>query len=69
MGKIELKPCPFCGSTNVQLRPTDSNYVYYHVQCNNCMAQGGARIWEEDAVAAWNQRAYEQMLDEKKNEM
>lgn len=41
----ELKPCPFCGSSDVESCPEGERaggrpwYVYY-VHCNNCMCDG-----------------------------
>jgi hypothetical protein len=49
-GVIELEPCPFCYSRNVDLY-TD------HIQCNRCEAHGPVfdrRRWEL-AVVAWNE--------------
>jgi hypothetical protein len=31
----ELKPCPFCGSTDVEVWPVDE-----YVKCNDCEAEG-----------------------------
>ena len=35
----ELKGCPFCGSSNVEVAHTHT--PYYWVECLNCEAQGG----------------------------
>lgn len=43
--KIKLKPCPFCGSSDVDACPEGERadgkpwYVYY-VYCNNCRCEG-----------------------------
>lgn len=45
MSEIELKPCPFCGSSDVESCPEGERadgrprYVYY-VHCNNCVCTG-----------------------------
>lgn len=46
----QLEPCPFCGSTHVELckDPTD-----YWVQCHNCMATGPSHPDPEDAKESW----------------
>lgn len=56
-----IKPCPFCGSLNVDVfyafgePSTDKNFM--DVECINCGAQGGLGEGEEKAIAAWNRRA------------
>jgi Lar family restriction alleviation protein len=53
MKMIELKPCPFCGSTKLKINSKSTkagyngrdNIVYratYSVRCNKCHARGGA---------------------------
>ena len=32
----ELKPCPFCGSKNIDLREIDDAIFKYYVKCNAC---------------------------------
>ncbi len=57
----KLKPCPFCGSANVDVfnsfgdPSTDENIM--NVECINCGAEGGIGKGEEKAAAAWNRRA------------
>lgn len=57
----KLKPCPFCGSANVDVfssfgdPSTDENIM--NVECINCGAQGSSAKGEEKAVAVWNKRA------------
>ena len=50
----ELKPCPFCGSTDIR---TDS-YLDYHaiVQCPYCCGEMTDNDIS-DAINAWNNRA------------
>lgn len=56
-----LKPCPFCGSTNVIIFPYDpfdgyqGNLTVHRVRCMNC----GAQIEKKDVLdagEAWNTR-------------
>ena len=64
----ELKPCPFCGGTDIQL--VQDADVYYC--CMDCGTEGPwywsseKNPWgkptdtlEEFAIRAWNRRAYE----------
>ena len=53
----ELKPCPFCGSTDVHITQSYPHYVY----CLNCnmMVQLAGKAWEKDMpelIKAWNAR-------------
>ena len=61
----KLKPCPFCGSEDVELR--DGCLFNGAVHCNTCSAdvvfaavkslsQGGDS-WKENCIAGWNRRA------------
>ena len=55
MDKIELKPCPFCGSKEVYLDKPDTHCFY--VFCANCGVNGTTANTRERAVKAWNRRA------------
>ena len=58
----ELKPCPFCGSTDIRM-----DRCTLRIRCNKCYANGqlisrfrkDGRSDLEAAVLAWNTRAYE----------
>ena len=54
-----LKPCPFCGSTNVAVNQglTAAHTPWFHVQCGDCLATG-------DSVEAWNRRVEVPLLAE-----
>lgn len=57
---MELKPCPFCGSRDVEMfdaggDPYSFSMLYVH--CNNCNADSKMCDSIDDAVAAWNRRA------------
>gem|GEM_PF-3166909 len=47
----ELKPCPFCGSTNLNVT-AESSYV----MCYGCDADGSVTRPSAAAIAAWNNR-------------
>ena len=56
----ELKPCPFCGST----QPKVSNDADLHdhvpswyVLCSHCGCKGPEHLTLDDAIEAWNRRA------------
>ena len=62
MAEIELKPCPFCGSSNVTLEVeygSDCGYGFggHTVICNNCGVQTIYYETKEEAIEAWNKRA------------
>lgn len=51
----ELKPCPFCGSTNVCVfrKPW---YQRWYATCNDCCGMTDDFKTNEDAINAWNHR-------------
>ena len=57
----ELKPCPFCGGTNVTMAriPTWDTRSWRYVSCRNsdCQAEGPADLRESGAIEKWNTRA------------
>ena len=54
--KFHLEPCPFCGTSNVDL-VNGALYDIHHVECNECTARGPIEEDEDEAVDNWNQRA------------
>ena len=56
----ELKPCPFCGATNVSHWIGD--FGDHVVSCHVCFAQGSPTKTEEKAIAAWNRRTNSVMI-------
>ena len=51
----ELKPCPFCGGTNIAVAKEDE----WEVMCMDCYANVGACFsyyTEAEAIEAWNKR-------------
>lgn len=64
--EIEMLPCPFCGSENIEPIHCSGDYGYSpstdHVQCLSCGASGGT-IKDDDcgnnmdlAIGKWNRR-------------
>ena len=66
-GMSDLKPCPFCGSTNVGLRK--GMFWNGAVHCYDCSADvvfeaveliaKGDYDWQTAVTDGWNRRAYE----------
>ena len=59
---IGVKPCPFCGSTNIDFYETDfgryGEPYYCVVKCDDCNANIFAESgYLEDAFELWNRRA------------
>ena len=64
----ELKPCPFCGGKGVFIKGSRSihgdNPYTFAVHCAECRANNGEFFrTKEEAIAAWNRRAYERKAD------
>ncbi len=58
----KLKPCPFCGSEKIYIDMRDvfnEDETEYFYTCKNCGATAPACIDDNDALKAWNTRAYE----------
>ena len=55
---IELKPCPFCGASQVRVELADG-WVIPVIHCEGCGAGVSfcSTRHEEEAAAAWNRRA------------
>lgn len=51
----KLRPCPFCGSTNVE---EWGNYV----RCNDCLADGPFIYGAEEAAGKWNKRSTDDVM-------
>ena len=53
----ELKPCPFCGSTNIDCSNYSGSYnKAWFVQCDECCAMFPMFDTKEEAIEAWNTR-------------
>lgn len=55
----ELKPCPFCGSTYLQVVGSSGDDESYSVECWGCDASGGSCATKEAAIDEWNRRVSE----------
>ena len=58
---MKLKPCPFCGSTDIDTYETDTGIMglrgYHYVMCGDCYAETSKMDKKQDAVKLWNRRA------------
>lgn len=55
-----LKPCPFCGSTNIEIRYDERDSCYIHcLICDVWVSTGTFEPSYEDIVELWNRRAKE----------
>lgn len=57
--KIELKPCPFCGGTDLHIETDSEPRSTANVFCDNpkCEAAGPNQSFTaDDAARAWNNR-------------
>lgn len=52
--KEPLKPCPFCGSENIEKRGHDINY---YIECAGCRATTSICTSRDESIRAWNRRA------------
>ena len=51
----KLKPCPFCGSEDVELKRYGK---LFGVECNHCYQPSWTYyVYKDKAIEAWNRRA------------
>ena len=50
---MELKPCPFCGGTNIFVEDDGWGWVSY---CDVCDANVSDRMTKKEAIDDWNKR-------------
>ncbi len=57
---MKLKPCPFCGSKQLDVLETQSGIMglsgEYFIWCQGCYSQSGNFNTKRDATVAWNRR-------------
>lgn len=61
----ELKPCPFCGSTNISCADAGHKTDIWFVQCENCGATFPHFDSETEAAEAWNGRVDNKQIPKK----
>ena len=58
----KLKPCPFCGSSDVHYYyKSEKQFYNLHIMCAGCNAYfiSAGAVNDDDLIAAWNKRADE----------
>ena len=55
-----LKPCPFCGSTDIRIM----NNPYFWCWCNGCGVETMTYYTEEELIKVWNTRVEEEKGEE-----
>ena len=55
----ELKPCPFCGTSDRVHVRVQIGDTWFHVECANCDSRTTASRDKAKSIAAWNRRALE----------
>jgi len=60
-GMTDLKPCPFCGSSDVSMREITNycNYAFKGIFCNGCQTFHVAWKSDENRIESWNRRVGE----------
>ena len=57
---VKIKPCPFCGSTDVEIQAGRSDiskdFELFNVECLSCNGKGGERNDITRAIECWNRR-------------
>jgi len=62
MAKVKLKPCPFCGNTDIAISflPPGIKAYCYNAKGGfldkGCYVNGPTRLTEKEAIKAWNRR-------------
>ena len=54
-----LKPCPFCGNTDIDLEVTDllgKDKICWSVGCKQCGAYNELNYTKQQAIDCWNMR-------------
>lgn len=64
----ELKPCPFCGSSDVHIGQ-DRGTSWWYVHCSDCQMEGIYDIGESGAIEQWNTRPLEAALQAEVNRL
>lgn len=70
---MQLKPCPFCGSTWIHHYSTYDNQdpdgsPGYSVECQACQGEAYSDNGIDDAIYKWNRRASDIAEEDKSNE-
>lgn len=55
MKAADIKPCPFCGSSNIEVKQTNPQAIWFG--CEDCGAETSSEDHIDRALELWNQRA------------
>lgn len=58
MTEQKLKPCPFCGNTDIGINRKPYSMLHYSF-CDECGTTGPLGLGEKDAIKKWNTRVEE----------
>ena len=61
----ELKPCPFCGSKDIRQEKVVGWGTTVFFTCDSCKTSGPMCFDENDAIAAWNARTADKLIERK----
>ncbi len=53
---MKLKPCPFCGSNELQVLHIRIKVLLWYVSCDGCATTGPEGRTESEAEELWNTR-------------
>jgi Lar family restriction alleviation protein len=53
---MKIKPCPFCGSEDIECKDHSRKCDVWFIQCQDCYATFPHFDSEEEAIEAWNTR-------------
>ena len=59
---VKLKPCPFCGGTDIRIDAIPSIAQFY--RCERCKAKGPYWTADGGAKEKWNTRATDPLIEE-----
>ena len=65
----ELKPCPFCGQTNLEVCTSPTNSKKKYIRCRNDLCHYGAYTQKIDREMGWNRRPIEDALQARIEEL
>lgn len=55
----KLKPCPFCGSTDIVIAQKPGFFSGGYALCQGCYATTMSSIYTDEAIANWNRRTHD----------
>ena len=65
----ELRPCPFCGNTDLEVCTSPTNSKKKYIRCRNDLCHYGAYTQKIDREMGWNKRPIEDALQARIDEL